>query len=207
MRDYRNAKAMAQSLRTALGEKSVTISNSECLELVARMLGLRDWNVLSAKIEADRASSTPKAAQTDPKKPTPTFFCSFCGKSQYEVAKLIAGPDVFICDQCVGLCDEVLVDGDLSFAGITREALGPKTIEELFLLKARIARALTATHRVRETISTCKAGGGAADSPQAAFFLRKSPEDQRAYEEQVDSRITVMQRAMLITEEQLAQRR
>ena len=32
------------------------------------------------------------------------LFCSFCGKSQHEVKKLIAGPAVFICDGCVGLC-------------------------------------------------------------------------------------------------------
>src|SRR5215472_3554111 len=150
MRDYRNAKAMAQSLRTALGEKSVTISNSECLELVARMLGLRDWNVLSAKIEAER--TPPNAAQTGEKKPAPTFFCSFCGKSQYEVAKLIAGPDVFICDACVGLCDDVLIDGDPYYAGITREALSQKTMEEVVLLKARVARMLNAASRVRESI-------------------------------------------------------
>jgi hypothetical protein len=34
--------------------------------------------------------------------------CSFCQKSKEEVAKLIAGPGVFICDQCVGLCVEIL---------------------------------------------------------------------------------------------------
>jgi hypothetical protein len=34
--------------------------------------------------------------------------CSFCGKSQDQVKKLIAGPGVYICDECVGLCDEIL---------------------------------------------------------------------------------------------------
>ena len=33
-----------------------------------------------------------------------TLYCSFCGKSQREVRKLIAGPTVFICDECVELC-------------------------------------------------------------------------------------------------------
>jgi hypothetical protein len=37
------------------------------------------------------------------------FRCSFCTKSSSEVAKLIAGPGVYICDVCVGLCDEILV--------------------------------------------------------------------------------------------------
>jgi hypothetical protein len=35
--------------------------------------------------------------------------CSFCGKDSAQVAKLIAGPGVFICDACVGLCNEILV--------------------------------------------------------------------------------------------------
>jgi ATP-dependent Clp protease ATP-binding subunit ClpX len=41
----------------------------------------------------------------DPKK---TLYCSFCGKSQHEVKKLVAGPAVFICDECIGLCSEIV---------------------------------------------------------------------------------------------------
>jgi ATP-dependent Clp protease ATP-binding subunit ClpX len=37
-----------------------------------------------------------------------TLFCSFCGKSQHEVRKLIAGPTVFICDECVELCTDII---------------------------------------------------------------------------------------------------
>ena len=37
-----------------------------------------------------------------------TLYCSFCGKSQHEVRKLIAGPTVFICDECVELCMEII---------------------------------------------------------------------------------------------------
>lgn len=37
-----------------------------------------------------------------------TLYCSFCGKSQHEVRKLIAGPTVFICDECVDLCTDIL---------------------------------------------------------------------------------------------------
>ncbi len=36
-----------------------------------------------------------------------TLYCSFCGKSQHEVRKLIAGPTVFICDECVELCMDI----------------------------------------------------------------------------------------------------
>jgi len=54
MRDFRDAKAMARTLREALAAQDVTISNSQALELTAKMLGQRDWNTLSAAIEADK---------------------------------------------------------------------------------------------------------------------------------------------------------
>ncbi|OEU73819.1 MAG: ATP-dependent protease ATP-binding subunit ClpX [Desulfuromonadales bacterium C00003068] len=38
------------------------------------------------------------------------LICSFCGKSQEEVKKLIAGPSVYICDECIGLCQEIIVE-------------------------------------------------------------------------------------------------
>jgi len=34
--------------------------------------------------------------------------CSFCGKSQVDVQRLIAGPNVYICDECVGLCNDII---------------------------------------------------------------------------------------------------
>jgi hypothetical protein len=37
-----------------------------------------------------------------------SLVCNFCGKTQHQVKKLIAGPDVYICDECVGLCTEIL---------------------------------------------------------------------------------------------------
>ncbi len=37
-----------------------------------------------------------------------TLYCSFCGKSQHDVRKLIAGPTVFICDECIELCNEII---------------------------------------------------------------------------------------------------
>ncbi len=57
MRDFRDAKVMAQTLRAALTAKNVTITHSECLELVAKEFGLVDWNTLSAKIDTGQASS------------------------------------------------------------------------------------------------------------------------------------------------------
>ena len=39
------------------------------------------------------------------------LICSFCGKSHDEVVRMIAGPNVFICDECVNLCNEVIAEG------------------------------------------------------------------------------------------------
>jgi ATP-dependent Lon protease len=54
MRDFRDAKSMAQTLRESLTTKAVTISHSESLELVSRMLGVADWNTLSALLQTER---------------------------------------------------------------------------------------------------------------------------------------------------------
>ena len=40
----------------------------------------------------------------------PNLSCSFCGKSQREVRKLIAGPTVYICDECIGLCNDIIAE-------------------------------------------------------------------------------------------------
>lgn len=52
MRDFRDAKAMAQTLREALGAKSIPLTHSDSLELIARLFGQRDWNTLAARIQA-----------------------------------------------------------------------------------------------------------------------------------------------------------
>ena len=46
-----------------------------------------------------------------------TLYCSFCGKSQHEVKKLIAGPSVFICDECIELCNDIIRDEAPADAG------------------------------------------------------------------------------------------
>ncbi len=50
-----------------------------------------------------------KTGTTDSKN---TLYCSFCGKSQHEVRKLIAGPNVFICNECVELCTDIIREED-----------------------------------------------------------------------------------------------
>jgi len=60
MRDFRDAKVMAQTLRDSLNTKSISISHSQSLELVSRMFGLADWNTLSALI---KSGDSPKRSQ------------------------------------------------------------------------------------------------------------------------------------------------
>ena len=45
-----------------------------------------------------------------PKKDSRELFCNFCNKSQKEVRKLIAGPSVYICDECVELCNDIITE-------------------------------------------------------------------------------------------------
>ena len=118
MRDFRDAKVMAHSLRDALKAKTVVISHSESLELIARAFGYDNWNILSAKIGTTQPGSSPVTGPQGPE-PKQILYCSFCGKSQHDVKKLIAGPAVFICDECVDLCVDIideqllrLADGD-----------------------------------------------------------------------------------------------
>lgn len=61
MRDFRDAKAMAQTLREALNAKSVSLTHSESLELIARIFGYRDWNALAARIASSGEASAPEA--------------------------------------------------------------------------------------------------------------------------------------------------
>jgi ATP-dependent Clp protease ATP-binding subunit ClpX len=67
-----------------------------------------------------------KAPQSDSKN---TLYCSFCGKSQHEVRKLIAGPTVFICDECVELCMDIIREENKS--ALTKSKDGVPTPHEI----------------------------------------------------------------------------
>ena len=62
------------------------------------------------------------------------LYCSFCGKSQHEVKKLIAGPSVFICDECIDLCNDIIRDETSaieSVAGAKSDLPTPHEIKDL----------------------------------------------------------------------------
>jgi hypothetical protein len=63
MRDYRDAKAMAQSVRAFLADNSVKITNSQSLELIAKAFGIADWNTLSAAIRGQVIAPRTKVAR------------------------------------------------------------------------------------------------------------------------------------------------
>jgi ATP-dependent Clp protease ATP-binding subunit ClpX len=88
--------------------------------------------------------------------PKHTMYCSFCGKSQHEVKKLIAGPAVFICNDCVGLCDKILAaeteaDAKRTAAGAKPDFATPDTYPPERLL-GLLASAETAFERVGEQV-------------------------------------------------------
>lgn len=57
------------------------------------------------------------------------LFCSFCGKSQKEVKKLIAGPAVYICDECIQLCGEIIEEENEKGSGVLDRTLVPHEIK------------------------------------------------------------------------------
>ena len=69
------------------------------------------------------------ASKTEEKK---QLRCSFCGKPQEQVKKLIAGPDVYICDECIELCSDIIMEEfeDEVFAG-SSQLPKPKEIKAI----------------------------------------------------------------------------
>jgi len=156
MRDFRDAKAMARALRDALKTKSIETTHAEALELIAKAFGYENWNVLSAKIEAAESAASDEhavslATQNDPA-PLTTLYCSFCGKSQHEVRKLIAGPTAFICDECVDLCTGVVEpDEDAELFRLMKgsEENGRRAYQDLLELVRRMSTEELAHYVVR----------------------------------------------------------
>jgi hypothetical protein len=118
MRDFRDAKVMAHSLRDALKARAMEITHSESLELIAKTFGYENWNILSVKIDTAQPRSGVTAGHQG-RAPQAVLYCSFCGKNQHEVKSLVAGPHVFICDECIDVCSDIideqllrLIEGD-----------------------------------------------------------------------------------------------
>jgi len=76
------------------------------------------------------------------------LYCSFCGKSQHEVRKLIAGPSVFICDECVELCNDIIREEMQESVGETTDHL-PKPRE----INARLDEFVIGQEKAKKVLS------------------------------------------------------
>ena len=97
--------------------------------------------------------------------------CSFCGKNQDEVQRLIAGPDVYICDECVALCNEIIAQESVSEETEGGKLLPPAEIKPVV---ANIDQALEASGLVMVETSADK-----ARQVQAAVVENEVPRPRR----------------------------
>ena len=90
---------------------------------------------------------------------SPTLYCSFCGKSQHNVAKLIAGPSVFICDECVALCNQIIGQPVDQPAPVVRfeDISAMPTDKVINLLKVQGVIFDSARSRLQEAVDTLRA--------------------------------------------------
>jgi ATP-dependent Clp protease ATP-binding subunit ClpX len=94
------------------------------------------------------------------------LYCSFCGKSQHEVRKLIAGPSVFVCDECVELCNDIIREELEEKAERTREKLPKpqeikKVLDEYVIGQERAKKVLAvAVYNHYKRLQTRQAGSG-----------------------------------------------
>ena len=78
------------------------------------------------------------------------LYCSFCGKSQHEVRKLIAGPSVYVCDECVELCNEIIREEiDVELSEDTEGSSFPKPHE----IKERLDQYVIGQHNAKKILS------------------------------------------------------
>jgi len=81
------------------------------------------------------------AKRKDNKKDEDMIYCSFCGKDQNAVKKLIAGPDVYICDECIVLCQDIIEDDDVKDA--KNLVMNPKNIKAMldeYIIEQELAK-------------------------------------------------------------------
>ena len=79
--------------------------------------------------------------------PNDNLFCSFCGKNQKEVKKLIAGPAVYICDECIQLCSEIIEEETEKEASELANLMAPKEIKvklDEYVIEQELAKKILA---------------------------------------------------------------
>src|SRR3546814_15374982 len=90
------------------------------------------------------------------------LHCSFCNKSQHEVRKLIAGPSVFICDECIDLCNDIIrEEAQATARAAIRSELPTPSELKTFLDQYVIGQSLRSEERRvgKECVGTCRTRG------------------------------------------------
>ena len=225
MRDFRDAKVMARALRDALKAKAIETTHAEVLELIAKAFGYDNWNILSAKIEAAEPPASDEGsvsvvARNEPASPK-TLYCSFCGKSQHEVRKLIKGPaSLFICDECVDLCTEIVEDkwweffrlrganeeSGEAYAALFEVARGTST-EELTLYVERGTKGVERNRRSLQGIQSILAMSDDDISARPDSLRGKTREELVVIEQNVQRELKRYEKAVSIATTVLGERR
>ena len=106
-----------------------------------------------------------------------TLYCSFCGKSQHEVRKLIAGPTVFICDECVELCTDIIREENKSSMVKSSEGVPTPqeimdTLDEYVIGQSKAKRVLSvAVHNHYKRLSHATKNGGDIELVKSNILL------------------------------------
>jgi ATP-dependent Clp protease ATP-binding subunit ClpX len=107
--------------------------------------------------------------------------CSFCGKSQKEVKKLIAGPTVYICDECIGLCNDIIAEEiekeeqSFSTESIPKPAQIKEVLDEYVIGQERAKKILAvAVHNHYKRVDAMAAGEEAEEDIEDEVELQKS---------------------------------
>ena len=109
-----------------------------------------------------------------------TLYCSFCGKSQHEVRKLIAGPTVFICDECVELCMDIIREEHKSTlvksrAGVPTPKEICEVLDDYVIGQSRAKRVLSvAVHNHYKRLSTGQPKGQRCRDRKIQYSPRRS---------------------------------
>ena len=106
-------------LLVALARESEGVAGRVMAELAAELPG-EEKDLVAAALEI----ALKEEHRRSPIQPTPSgqYECTFCRKHQHEVKKLVAGPGVFICDECIRLCNDILGDEGLAPEPAIKEA-------------------------------------------------------------------------------------
>jgi hypothetical protein len=213
MRDFRDAKVMARSLRDALAAKAVETSHSESLELIAKAFGYENWNILSAKIDAGQPRSSAAAGHRDPTQQE-ILYCSFCGKNQHEVRKLIAGPGVYICDECVDLCTDIvdeqllrLIEGDEESARAMSTERLTHYVEHASEVQERIRLAWEHIERMLALRENAAADDGILTSSAFDRFKTKTTDELLAIQKSLQDQLKRYEQALRTATPVLNERR